>query len=78
MCLISDKVKIRMGAYDSTSFFIAYWYPQVAVYDDIDGWDRYNYSGQQEFYNDFSNFDVEIKVPNTFAVWGSRFVAKSR
>ncbi|NNG26691.1 MAG: M1 family metallopeptidase, partial [Ignavibacteriaceae bacterium] len=68
---ISDKVKIRMGAYDSTSFFIAYWYPQVAVYDDIDGWDRYNYSGQQEFYNDFSNFDVEIKVPNTFAVWGA-------
>jgi len=68
---ISDKVKIRMGAYDSTSFFIAFWYPQVAVYDDIDGWDRYNYSGQQEFYNDFSNFDVEIKVPNTFAVWGA-------
>jgi len=68
---ISDKVKIRMGAYDSTSFFIAYWYPQVAVYDDIDGWDRYNYSGQQEFYNDFSNFDVEIKAPNTFAVWAA-------
>ena len=69
--LISDKVKIRMGAYDSTTFFIAYWYPQIAVYDDIDGWDRYNYSGQQEFYNDFSNFDVEIKVPNTFAVWAA-------
>ena len=68
---ISDKVKIRMGAYDSTSFFIAYWYPQVAVYDDIDGWDRYNYSGQQEFYNDFSNFDVEITVPNSFAVWAA-------
>ncbi len=68
---ISDKVKIRMGAYDSTTFFIAYWYPQIAVYDDIDGWDRYNYTGQQEFYNDFSNFDVEIKVPNTFAVWGA-------
>jgi len=69
--LISDKVKIRMGAYDSTTFFIAYWYPQVAVYDDIDGWDRYNYSGQQEFNNDFLNFDVEIKVPNTFAVWAA-------
>ncbi len=69
--LISDKVKIRMGAYDSTTFFIAYWYPQIAVYDDIDGWDKYNYSGQQEFYNDFSNFDVEIKIPNTFAVWAA-------
>jgi hypothetical protein len=69
--LISDKVKIRMGAYDSTTFFIGFWYPQVAVYDDIDGWDRYNYTGQQEFYNDFSNFEVEIKVPNTFAVWAA-------
>ncbi|TDJ56726.1 MAG: hypothetical protein E2O46_00625 [Ignavibacteria bacterium] len=62
---------IRMGTYDSTSFFIGYWYPQMAVYDDIDGWDHNNYGGQHEFYNDFSNFDVEIKVPNTFAVWST-------
>jgi len=69
--IIPHKTTLRMGAYDSTSFFIGYWYPQMAVYDDIDGWDRYNYGGQQEFYNDFSNFDVEIKVPNTFAVWST-------
>jgi hypothetical protein len=69
--IIPNKTTIRMGAYDSTSFFIGYWYPQMAVYDDIDGWDRNNYGGQQEFYNDFSNFDVEIKVPNTFAVWST-------
>jgi len=43
----------------------------MAVYDDIDGWDLNNYGGQHEFYNDFSNFDVEIKVPNTFAVWST-------
>lgn len=69
--IIPHKTNIRMGAYDSTSFFIGYWYPQIAVYDDIDGWDRNNYGGQQEFYNDFSNFDVEIKVPNNFAVWST-------
>jgi len=69
--IIPHKTTFRMGAYDSTSFFIGYWYPQIAVYDDIDGWDHYNYGGQQEFYNDFSNFDVEIKVPNTFAVWST-------
>jgi hypothetical protein len=60
-----------MGAYDSTSFFIGYWYPQVSVYDDIDGWDMFNYGGQQEFYNDFASFQVEIKVPNTFCVWAT-------
>jgi hypothetical protein len=69
--IIPHKTTLRMGAYDSTSFFIAYWYPQMAVYDDIDGWDYNNYGGYQEFYNDFSNFDVEIKVPNTFAVWST-------
>jgi hypothetical protein len=61
----------RMGTYDSTSFLIAYWFPQVAVYDDIDGWDKLAHNGEQEFYNDFSNFDVEIIVPNTFGVWAT-------
>jgi hypothetical protein len=61
----------RMGTYDSTSFFIAYWYPQVAVYDDIDGWDYNEYTGYTEMYNDFSNFDVEITVPNGFHVWAT-------
>jgi hypothetical protein len=62
---------IRMGMYDSTSFLIGYWYPQVSVYDDIDGWDVIPYTGLQEFYNDFSNYNVEITVPNNFAVWGT-------
>ncbi len=61
----------RMGAYDSTSFFVAYWYPQIAVYDDIDGWDILAHNGEQEFYNDYSNYDIEITVPNTFAVWAT-------
>ena len=69
--IILHKTTFRIGTYDSTSFFIGYWYPQMAVYDDIDGWDYNNYGGQQEFYNDFSNFGVEIKVPNTFAVWST-------
>ncbi|MEJ2617695.1 MAG: M1 family metallopeptidase [Ignavibacteriaceae bacterium] len=61
----------RMGAYDSTSYFIAYWYPQISVYDDIDGWDVFDYVGEQEFYNDFNNYDVEITVPNNIAVWST-------
>ncbi len=62
---------LRHGTYDSTSFFIGYWYPQIAVYDDIDGWDMYNYTGLQEFYNDFSDFDVRITVPQHFVVWAT-------
>jgi len=62
---------IRMGTYDSTTFFVAYWYPQIAVYDDVDGWDRISYNGEQEFYNDINNFEVEITLPNSFGVWAT-------
>ncbi|HZW37974.1 MAG TPA: M1 family metallopeptidase [Ignavibacteriaceae bacterium] len=68
---IPEKSTIRQGAYDSTSMLIAYWYPHIAVYDDIDGWDENLYIGDQEFYNDFSNFDVEISVPSTFIIWAT-------
>lgn len=68
---IPRKTKMRMGQYDSTSFYIAYWYPQVAVYDDVDGWDTYNYGGTAEFYNDFNNYNVEITVPEGFLVWAA-------
>ena len=68
---ISDKVTLRMGVYDSSSVFVGYWYPQIAVYDDIDGWDYNNYGGQVEFYNDFSNFEVSITIPNNFGVWAT-------
>ncbi len=69
--LLPHKSNIRMGTYDSTSFFVGLWYPQMAVYDDIDGWDRLDYSGIQEFYNDFSDYDVRITVPQNFVVWAT-------
>ncbi len=69
--IIPNTSQIRMGAYDSTTFFVAYWFPQVAVYDDIDGWDVVNYTGQVETYNDFSNYDVELTVPKNFLVWST-------
>ncbi len=68
---IPKKTHIREGTYFNTSFMVAYWYPQVAVYDDIDGWDTFNYTGPQEFYNDFSNFDVQITVPTSHLVWAT-------
>ncbi|MCX7610482.1 MAG: M1 family metallopeptidase [Ignavibacterium sp.] len=61
----------RMGTYDSTSFFIAYWYPQIAVYDDIDGWDQQEYTGFTEMYNDFNNYKVEINIPRDYHVWAT-------
>jgi hypothetical protein len=68
---LSPHATLRMGVYDSTTVFVGYWYPQVAVYDDIEGWDYLNYGGQVEFYTDFSNFDVSITLPNSFGVWAT-------
>ncbi|HEX6694115.1 MAG TPA: M1 family metallopeptidase, partial [Longimicrobiales bacterium] len=39
------------------------WYPRVAVYDDLRGWDTEIYLGPSEFYNNFGRFDVSLDVP---------------
>ena len=43
---------------DPTTFFIAYFYPRVAVYDDTDGWDMAFFTGGHEFYNDFNDYTL--------------------
>jgi len=62
---------IRTGICDSTSFFVAYWYPQVSVYDDLYGWDRMNYTLRAECYNNLGNYDVEITAPKEYLVWAT-------
>jgi hypothetical protein len=62
---------VRTGMVDSTSYFIAYFFPRLAVYDDIDGWDTWSYNGSQEFYNDFGDFNVEISLPKNYIVWAT-------
>lgn len=62
---------VRMGTYGENAFFVAYWYPQIAVYDDVFGWDTFNYTGLYEFYNEFGDFDVRLTVPDDFLVWGT-------
>lgn len=62
---------MRTGQIDTGTFFIAYFFPRVAVYDDVDGWDEHNYSGKEEFYNDYGNFDVSISVPGDFRIWAT-------
>lgn len=62
---------VRTGMVDSNSYFIAYFFPRVSVYDDVDGWDTWSYNGSQEFYNDFGNFKVELSVPKDYVVWAT-------
>jgi hypothetical protein len=53
----------RMGRYGSYLYQVAQWYPQVAMYDDLRGWDTDQYLGNSEFNNQFGSFDVRITAP---------------
>lgn len=69
--ILNKGSHIRTGQVDEGSYFIAYFFPRIAVYDDIDGWNKYPYIGAEEFYNDFDHFKSEITVPKNFAVWAT-------
>jgi hypothetical protein len=49
---------------------IAQWYPRMAVYDDLHGWDTQPYLGN-EFYLEYGHFDYYITVPGDMLVAGS-------
>ena len=52
----------RMGQ-DGEVFHLAYWYPQVAVYDDVNGWQTDQYMGTGEFYMGYADYDVTLRLP---------------
>ena len=61
----------REGVIDSTTFYIAYFYPRVAVYDDYNGWDKLEFNDRQEFYNDFNDYLLSVTVPKNYIVWAT-------
>ncbi|MDY0904152.1 M1 family metallopeptidase [Pedobacter sp. CFBP9032] len=62
---------MRTGQVDDGAYFIAYFFPRIAVYDDVDGWNKYPYTGAEEFYNDFDQFNAEVTVPGGYGVWAT-------
>ncbi len=65
------KTQIRVGKYGDKTWFVGYWYPQIAVYDDLFGWDELPYDGLHEFYSPFANFDVKITSSANNLVWAT-------
>lgn len=68
---LPTKMTVRMGQYGKGNWFVGYWYPQIAVYDDISGWDNNAFSGSAEYYLDFNNYDVEITTPENYMLWAT-------
>lgn len=67
---VPDHGSDRMGR-DSTLYEIAQWYPRMAVYDDVRGWNTEPYLGQGEFYLEYGDIDYLVTVPAGFIVAGS-------
>ncbi len=64
----------RMGRLErdqGTVYSLAQWYPKVAVFDDINGWNILPYLGAGEFYLEYGNFDYKITAPYDHIVVGS-------
>ncbi|MGB5303080.1 MAG: M1 family metallopeptidase [Gemmatimonadota bacterium] len=48
---------------DGWIYELAQWFPRLAVYDDVNGWQTDQFLGRGEFYLEFGNYDVRINVP---------------
>jgi hypothetical protein len=53
---------------DDHLYLMGYWYPQVAVYDDVNGWMADPYLLEAEFYMDPADYDVRVTMPRGWVV----------
>jgi hypothetical protein len=61
----------RMGWSGDDLMFFAYWYPAMAVYDDVLGWHPDQFRGTAEFYADFGSYDVTVEAPAQWIAFGT-------
>ena len=61
----------RLQVEDGWIYAFAQWYPKVAVFDDIEGWNVEPYLGAGEFYLEYGDFDYKVTVPYDHIVVGS-------
>lgn len=61
----------REGQIDETTFYVAYSYPRVSVFDDYNEWDRIPHTDRQEFYNDFNDYVYTVNAPKNYVVYGT-------
>jgi len=53
----------RMGWSEDNLLFLAYWYPQLAVYNDVVGWQNDPFTGTAEFYAGFGRYELTVEAP---------------
>jgi len=61
----------RMGRSRDNLYHIAYWYPQISVYDDVYGWFYDPFLGNAEFYHGFADYNLTVTAPREWLVMGT-------
>ena len=64
----------RMGILKTRNgniYEVAQWFPRMAVYDDVQGWNVLPYIGAGEFYLTYGNFDYRITAPANMMIVAS-------
>ena len=51
-----------MDSKNGVIYDVAQWYPHMAVYDDLKGWNTLPFLGTGEFYYDYADYDFSIDV----------------
>src|SRR6266487_2575563 len=65
----------RMGRVGSRFYELGQWYPRMAVYDDVHGWNTLPFLGAGEFYLEYGDFDVSLTVPAGFQLTATGMLA---
>ncbi|MFO1029853.1 MAG: M1 family metallopeptidase [Planctomycetota bacterium] len=58
----------RMGHEADKVVYLGYWYPQFAVFDDVEGWVADPHRGNGEFYMDYADYELAITAPQGYLV----------
>lgn len=72
--IIPNEGADRTGVIETKNgkiFTIAQWFPRMAVYDDIQGWNTLPYLGPGEFYLEYGDITATITAPEHHYVVGS-------
>ncbi|WP_370391588.1 M1 family metallopeptidase [uncultured Winogradskyella sp.] len=59
---------------DNRIYVMAQFYPRMAVYNDVEGWQNSQFWGRDEFALPFGNFDVNITVPADHILDGTGYL----
>lgn len=62
---VTDRARSGYEEFEdgNRGYIIAQFYPRMAVYNDVEGWQNSQFWGRDEFALPFGNFDVSITVP---------------